>query len=467
MSRTAAVVAVLGLCVGSVLVHSALSAPHQARPYVEESAQITKRGLTDLDAYAMLAELTGRIGARLSGSPEAAKAVAWGQQTMTRLGFENVHLEPCRVPHWVRGKGERAALYSAGESETPLAICALGGSVATPKNGVTGEVIEVHSLEEAAKLGDRAKGKIVFYNRPFDPTLINTFEAYGRAVDQRYAGASVAAKVGAVAALVRSMSTARDNAPHTGMMAYAPDVPKIPVAAVSILGAETLSDRLKRDPHARVHLVLSCRTLPDVDSANVVGELVGTEKPNEVVLMGGHLDSWDLGRGAHDDGAGCAQSLEALSLLKRSGLRPNRTIRVVLFMNEENGARGAQAYAAAPRPASERHIAAIESDSGGFAPRGFGVTANTARRAKIAGWAYLLEPLGADRFSPYGEGTDIEPLGAKDKNTALIGLEPESQRYFDYHHSLNDTLDKVNPRELELGAISMAILSYVLAQEGV
>lgn len=433
--------------------------------YAEARAQVSQRGLRELGAYALLTELTGKVGARLSGSPQAAAAVEWGRKTMLAQGFTNVHLEPVRVPHWVRGKTEQATLLASdSEKERKLAVCALGGSVATPRNGVTAEVVEVQSLDEARKLGERGKGKIVFFNRPFDAALTNTFAAYGGAVDQRYGGASAAAVSGAIAVLVRSMTLAKDDEPHTGAMGYTENLPQIPAAALSAQAADALSARLKQGGTVRVRLKLECQTLPDVESANVVGELVGTEMPNEVIVMGGHLDSWDKGVGAHDDGAGCVHALEALSLLKRTGLRPKRTIRVVLFMNEENGGAGGRAYAAAKRPDGERHIAAIESDSGGFAPRAFGVSAKPELFAKFAAWMPVLEPFGADKLLPEGGGADVGPLGAQGVPT--VGLEPESQRYFDYHHSNNDTLDKVNPRELELGAIALALLAYMISEEG-
>lgn len=413
-------------------------------------------------AFGLLRELTKGIGGRLSGSPGAAKAVEWGQRRMRELGFENVRLVPCKVPHWVRGKPERATLTTGGRDER-LTLCALGGSIATPRGGISAEVIEVKSLEEATALGARAKGKIVFFNRPMDPTLANTFSAYGGAVDQRSRGASVAAKVGAVAVLVRSMSLIVDDAPHTGAMNYAADAPKIPAAALSTLAAERLTEALKRDPALKVKVEMSCQTLPDADSASVVGELTGTEKPGEVIVMGGHLDSWDLGEGAHDDGAGIVQSMEALSILHRLGMKPKRTIRVVLFMNEENGTRGAKSYAESVK--GEKHIAAIESDSGGFAPRAFGVTSSPEVLAKIQAWLPDLQTVGIERIKAGGGGADIGPLGPS--GTVLIGLEPESARYFDYHHAKTDTLDKVNPRELQLGAVAMAILVWRLSEEGV
>lgn len=437
-------------------------------PYAEASSKLSQHGLRELGAYSLLAELTGKIGARLSGSPQAAAAVEWGRKTMLAQGFANVHTEPVIVPHWVRGKIEQASMFTPeleGNTEQKLAICALGGSIGTPREGVTAEVVEVQSLEEARSLGERGKGKIVFFNRRFDPTLVNTFAAYGGAVDQRHGGASAAASSGAVGVLVRSMTMANDDEPHTGAMDYDANVPKIPAAALSAKAADALASRLKTGASVHVRLKLDCKTLPDVESANVVGELIGAEKPNEVIVIGGHLDSWDKGVGAHDDGAGCVQTLEALRLLNNAGLRPKRTIRVVLFMNEENGGAGGRAYAEKHRPDGERHIAAIESDSGGFAPRGFGVTAKPEVFARFVAWMPVLEPFGADKLMVGGGGSDVGPLAAQ--GAVTIGLEPESQRYFDYHHSNNDTLDKVNARELELGAIAIALLSYMIAEDGI
>jgi Iap family predicted aminopeptidase len=379
---------------------------------------------------------------------------------MEELGFQNVRLEPVKVPHWVRGRRESASMTSGPGSER-LAVCALGNSMGTPKGGVEAEVVEVHSLSEAEALGETGRGKIVFYNRPMDPAQARTFAAYGEAVDQRSRGAISAAKSGAVAVLVRSMTMADDDFPHTGFMGYEESVKKIPSGALGIRSANRLSERLKSDPRLRVRLEMDCKSLPEEMSSNVVGEIRGAEKPDEVVLMGGHLDSWDLGQGAHDDGAGCVQSLEALRLLTESGFRPKRTIRVVLFMDEENGGGGAQAYAAAHK--NERHVAAIESDDGGFMPRAFTCSAEGEALERIKRWLPLLAAAGIERVSPGGGGADIEPLAAQD--TVLFGLEPDNQRYFDYHHSAADTLDKVHPRELELGAAAMAILARLLSED--
>jgi Zn-dependent M28 family amino/carboxypeptidase len=415
-------------------------------------------------AHAMLTELCTKVGPRLSGSPGAAKAVDWAKRTMESCELERVRLEPVMVPHWERGPAEEASvILSSGSPRIPIRICALGGSVATQGEGITAGVLEVHSFAELRSAGEKARGKIIFFNRPFDRGLFDPFFAYMGAVEQRGAGAVEAAKAGGSAALVRSMTARLDDAPHTGSMSYAPGVTKVPVAAVSTVGADRLSAELARQPDLQVHLRLSCQTLPDAPSSNVLGELVGREHPGEVVAIGGHLDSWDLAQGAHDDGAGCIHAIEALRLLKELGLRPRRTIRAVMFMNEENGTRGAQAYAAEKRP-GETHIAAIESDSGGFLPLGFGVNSSPAVFEAILKWAPLFSPIEADRIKKGGGGVDIGPLMAK--GVPGLGLRVNHQRYFDFHHSGNDTIDAVNDRELELGAISMAIMSYLIAEEG-
>ncbi|MCG3121220.1 MAG: hypothetical protein ALAOOOJD_04220 [bacterium] len=434
------------------------------KPYVDVAQQIVRTALTEGQAYRLLAELTA-LGPRLSGSPQAAAAVEWSRQTMQQLGFDNVHLQEVLVPHWVRGPIEEAAIINSTMLGTvPLAVCALGGSIATPEMGVVAEVLEVKSFEELAKLGKRAAGKIIFFNRPMDAGKINTFAAYGGAVDQRGSGAIEAAKVGGVAVVVRSMTTRLDDVPHTGGTQYQEGVPKIPAAAISTKGANLLSQLLAQESGVRVRLKLTCQTLPDAPSANVLGEITGSEKPEEIIVVGGHLDSWDKGTGAHDDGAGCVQSLEALRLLQALHLKPKRTIRAVMFINEENGLRGGIEYARRAAEASAKHIAALEADRGGFAPRGFSVDTDSVKFSRLASWAYLFEEIGADNIFRGGSGADISVIVRQ--GVPGIGLVPESQRYFDFHHSANDTLAGVNERELNLGAAALAILCYVIAQEG-
>lgn len=429
----------------------------------EIAEMFARAGLEKQYAFEMLKSLT-QFGHRFSGTQGYDKAVQWAEQKLKEVGADSVWLQPVMVPRWVRGNKETATAI-VGKKRTELSVCALGGSVATPKDGITAEIVEVKSLAETKQLGERAKGKIIFYNRPFDRTKVNPFEAYGGAVDQRGRGAIEAAKVGAVAVLVRSMTNAIYKVPHTGAMRYADTVAKIPAAAISTMDAELLSSELQKGNKVTVTLMLECKTLPDVQSYSVIGEIKGSEYPNEIILIGGHLDSWDKGTGAHDDGSGVVQCIEVLRLMKELQLRPKRTVRCVLFANEENGLRGARTYAKNIDTTKEEHIVAIESDAGGFSPRGFGVESDSVRFLKVAACAPLLETIGADRIKMGGGGADISVL--EKFGTVLIGLNPEPQRYFDYHHTDIDTIDKVHPRELQLGAIAIAILTWALAQEGI
>ena len=418
------------------------------------------------ESYDNLRYLTGSIGARLSGSPQAQQAVEWGRATMEKAGFDRVYLQPVMVPHWVRGGKERGEIVGNKGKEVRVAMCALGGSVGTGGKLKAG-VVEVHSLEEVRGLPEAAvRGKFVFYNRPFDDALIEPGTAYGRAGDQRRSGAIEAAKRGAVGVLVRSLTSARDDNPHTGTMNYDPAVPKVPGAALSTNAADQLSQLLKANADLQFELEMECATLPDEKSFNVVGEIKGSKFPQEIITVGGHLDSWDLAQGAHDDGTGVVQSMEALRLLRAAGFRPERTVRAVLFMNEENGNRGGLEYARLAALAKETHLAAIESDGGGFTPRGFNVDADPATVAKLASWGPLLKPYHAADITLGHGGTDIEPLQAAVHPKALIGYDCDSQRYFDIHHTAADTFDKVNRRELELGGASMASLIYLLSKYG-
>jgi len=430
--------------------------------YDSLAREIVREALGSNRSYEMLYDLCTTIGHRISGSPQAAKAVDWSKKKMEEYGLDNVHLEQVMVPHWVRGPVEEAYLVRSSGRKEKLQITALGGSIGTPPEGIIAELIEVKSFDELMRVRDKTKGKIVFFNRPMDRTQTSTFEAYGGAVDQRWAGAIMASHAGGVAALVRSMTTRIDDFPHTGSMGYVDTVRKVPSVAISTRKAEEISKLLASGERLKLHLKLSTKTLPDAESSNVIGELTGTEKPGEVIVIGGHLDSWDIGQGAHDDGAGCVQSIEALRILKKLGLKPKRTIRAVMFMNEENGLRGGIAYAAKDRP-GEKHLAAIESDEGGFRPHGFGIGDSAAFR-RIAPWAPLFSFFNADLFRFGGGGVDISPMG--EKGIPLMSLIVDTERYFDSHHSDNDNLAAVNERELALGAAAMAILTYVMAQEG-
>jgi len=350
---------------------------------------------------------------------------------------------------------------------TNVNICALGGSVATPALGVKANIIEVHSLEELKTLGrEKIEGKIVFFNRPMDATLLNTFRAYGGSVDQRGSGAKEAGKYGAVGTIVRSMNLRLDDFPHTGAMNYG-DTPlnkRIPSAAISTKDAELLSSFLKLNKDLKFYFKQNCKQLKDVLSYNVIGEIKGSEFPNEYIVVGGHLDSWDLGDGSHDDGAGITQSMDVLRLLKKIGIKPKRTIRVVLFMNEENGSRGGKKYAAEVKRKGEHHIFALESDSGGFTPRGFSFDASDTNFNQVLSWTSLFEPYLIHFFDRGGSGSDVGHL--KNSKTVLAGLRPDSQRYFDYHHASTDTFDAINKRELELGAAAMTALVYLFDKYG-
>lgn len=417
--------------------------------------------LLEGQSYEWLRDLTSNIGGRLSGSPEAQKAVEWGEKLMKEVGLDSVWLQPVMVPHWVRGEKEVANYHVSGKKKN-VPICALGFSIATPKNGITAEVIEVQSLQEAEQLGEKMRGKIVFFNRPFDNTLINTFRAYGGCVGQRVRGASVCGKFGAKGVIVRSMTNGIDDYPHTGTMTYG-DIPEeqyIPAAAISSRAANILSKDLKKNPNLQFYFKQSCKTLPDAPSFNVVGEIKGSETPENIMVVGGHLDSWDLGDGAHDDGTGVVQSLEVAYLFKKNGIRPKNTLRVVFFMNEENGTRGAKEYARLAKLNKERHIGGLESDAGGHTPRGFSIDANDANTELLKSWKKLLSPYGLHDIEKGGSGADISPL--KGETVTLVGYRPDSQRYFDYHHTSIDTFDKVNKRELQLGSASMASIIYLM-----
>lgn len=423
--------------------------------------------LTDGMAYDWLNHLSNQIGGRLSGSVQAEMAVDYTKAQLDKLGLDKVWLQPVMVPKWVRGIPEFAYMETSPGVTTNMDICALGGSVATPLGGLKANVIEVKGIDELAALGrEKLAGKIVFFNRPMDATLINTFQAYSGCVDQRAAGATEAAKYGAVGVIVRSMNLRLDDYPHTGNMRYGdePVIERIPAAAISTNGAELLSTTLQLSPDTKFYFKQNCKQFDDVKSFNVIGEITGSTYPDEIIVVGGHLDSWDLGDGSHDDGAGCVQSMEVLSVLKKSGYQPQRTIRAVLFMNEENGLRGGTEYAKVAKEKKEKHVFALESDAGGFTPRGFSFDCSEANFQRVTSWKPLFEPYLIQSFIRGGSGADIGPL--KSDGIVLSGLRPDSQRYFDHHHAANDTFEHVNKRELELGAGSMASLVYLFDKYG-
>ena len=418
--------------------------------YRAAAARIIGTALTSDRAYSRLAHLTDHIGNRLSGSKNLENAIEWALAEMKRDGLDNVRAEKVMVPHWVRGEESLEMLTPVPRT---LQMLGLGNSVATPPQGISAEAVVVRDFDELDRLGERVRGKIVVYNAPF--------KDYGTTVIYRLQGASRAARYGAVAALVRSITPVSLQTPHTGAMNYDPDQPKIPVAAVTIEVAELLQRMNDRGEHPTLKLKMEAKFLPDAESANVIAELKGSEKPDEVILIGGHFDSWDVGQGAHDDGGGAIVSWEAVRLLKELGLRPRRTIRVVLFTNEENGSRGGNAYRDVHR--AEKHVLAIESDSGVFRPEGFGLaaTAPPQVRANMQEIVKLLSGIGADQIAANGGGADIGPM--MHEGVPGASLDVDGTHYFDIHHTQADTLDKVNPRELALCVATMAVMAYTVA----
>jgi Peptidase family M28 len=423
--------------------------------------------LTNSKCYLWLDDLSNKIGSRLSGSVGAEKAVVYTKAQLETLGLDRVFLQEVMVPKWVRGEKE-VAFFTDKRTVFNIPVCALGGSIATPKTGITAEVVEVKSLKELETLGsEKIKGKIVFFNRAMDNAQIEAFNAYSAAGDQRRSGAKEASKYGAVATIVRSLTTRLDNFPHTGAQSYG-DIPKsqyIPCAAISTNGAELLSKTLKSNPNLKFYLKQSCQQMDDVLSYNVVGEIKGSSNPDKIMVVGGHLDSWDLADGSHDDGAGVVQSMEVLNIFKNLKYKPKNTIRVVLFMNEENGTRGGKKYADLAETNKENHIFALESDSGGFTPRGFSLECDEANFNKISSYKIVFEPYLIHSFTKGHSGSDIEDL--KSAKIVKVGLRPDSQRYFNHHHAANDTFDAVNKRELELGAATMAALIYLVDMNGI
>jgi hypothetical protein len=429
--------------------------------YRAVATKIIAEARADRGAYQKLDELTTTIGHRLAGSPELDRAIAWAAASMKADGLE-VHTEKVMVPHWVRG-AEDAAIVTP--QPHPLHLIGLGGSIATPKGGITAPIVVVHDWKELDTNKDRIKGAIVVYDVAMPAWTEENHSGYGQVVPYRMGGASQAAKRGAVAALVRSVTARSLGTLHTGAMGYSDDAPKIPTAALSVEDTELLDRLAKRGP-VTIHLRLDEQTLPDAESANVIGELQGTDKRDEIVVIGGHIDSWDVGQGAHDDGAGITTMMEVGRVLKQLKLTPRRTIRIVLWVNEENGVRGAKAYAKDHEAELGKTVLAVESDSGGFSPRGFSTghkdaEAGKRARARIAEIATLLSPLHATHVGDGHGGTDIEPMAAA--GVPQVGLDVDNRIYFDYHHSEADTLDKVDPQQLADDVAAVAVLAYVVA----
>ena len=428
--------------------------------------KISDEVLTNGKAYDLLYQLTKQVGGRLAGSPQFAKAVQWGKVSMQAMGADTVYLQECMVPHWLRGGKDKVVIVEVNKNKESKTLDALvlGNSLGSDGKPIIAEVMAVKDFAELEKRKDEVKGKIVFFNYPFNPTYVIPSRAYGESGIYRRNGPSRAAKYGAVAVLIRSLTEATDNNPHTGAMAYNDSFPKIPAAALGLKDADALFALCKKST-VKVSIITYAKFLPDTIGHNVIAELRGTEFPDQYITVGGHLDSWDVNEGAHDDGAGVVHTIEVMRTLKALGYHPKHTIRFVLFANEENGLRGGDKYAAVAKEKNEQHIFALESDEGGFSPRGFGFTVSATQLQKVRTWLPLLQPYGTEQLSKGGGGADIGPL-ARELKTPLAGLSPDNQRYFDIHHSRGDVFEAVNKRELLLGAVNMAGLIYLIDKYG-
>lgn len=427
--------------------------------------QISDEILRNGKAYELLHQLTKQVGGRLAGSPQFAKAEQWGKASLENIGADKVYLQECMLPHWIRGGQDKAVITEMNHKKTEhaLDVLALGNSMGSGGKTITADVVMVADFAELDKRKDEVMGKIVYFNYGFNPTNIQPFVSYGEAGLYRRSGPSRAAKYGAVAVMIRSLTESTANDPHTGVMAYMDSFPKIPAVAVGPRDADYLWN-LKTG--FKVSLRTNGQFLPDTIGHNVIAELKGTEMADEIITIGGHLDSWDVNEGAHDDGAGIVHTMEVLRALKAIGYKPRHTLRFVLFANEENGSRGGSKYAEQAKANNEKHVFALESDEGGFSPRGFGFTTQTKEQlAKIQSWLPLLKPYGTENMRDGGGGADIGPLN-KLFGTPLAGLIPDGQRYFDVHHARSDVFENVNKRELLLGAVNMAALIYLVDQYG-
>ena len=438
-------------------------------PYDQETADVITQfygdALGERESYNLLRDLSKDIGQRLSGSEGAAKAVLWSKEIMEGYGFDSVFLQEVMVPHWERGTYEECFYYE-GNKKINLSILGAGGTVSTPFEGVTAEVVEVKSLEEVDVLGrEGVEGKIVFYNKAFNQRYINIGTSCGETGFQRRLGAIKAAEYGAVASVFRSLSSSNDDYPHTGSMSYKEGVDSIAHGGLGVLSSIKLSEKIKEDPKTKLTVRLSGKWFPDALSHNVIGEIKGSENPDNIILVGGHLDSWDVSEGAHDDGAGCVHSIGALRLFQKQGIKPKNTLRAVMFMNEENGLRGGTQYAENAIKNNEKHIVAIESDASAYIPRGFGFSGSDEQLEKIQDWLKYFDKNTISYFSKGGGGADIGPLHRR-TGTPMFGLSIDGQKYFEIHHTAKDVFEAVHPREMELGTASMASLVYLIDKYG-
>lgn len=417
------------------------------------------------ESYGLLYDISKNVGQRLSGSEGAKKAVLWSKKVMEEYGFDSVYVQEVMVPHWERGDLEECFYYMDGK-KINLNVLGAGGTVSTPKEGYTAEVIEVSSLDDVERLGEKViSGKIVFYNKGFNPRYINQGSSYGATGFQRREGAIKASEYGAVASIFRSLSSIEDDVPHTGGMSYSVDFDSIPHGALGVSSSIKLSKALIHNPKMKITLKLSGKWFVDALSHNVIGEIRGSKSPEKIITVGGHLDSWDVGEGAHDDGAGCVHSIGALRLFQKQNIKPKNTIRAVMFMNEENGLRGGKEYAVIAKKLGEKHIAAIESDASGYVPRGFGFSGSDSQLEKIQGWLGYFDKNTISYFSKGGGGADIGPLH-RSIGTPMFGLSVDGQKYFEMHHTEKDVFELVNARELELGTASIASLIYLIDTYG-
>lgn len=427
--------------------------------------QISNHILTNYECYRDLEYLCKQIGNRISGSSQAAQAVEWGKKALENAGCDRVYLQEVMVPHWVRGE-EKAEMINSKGMRIPIKILAVGNSIGTGSKGIEAPIVMFDNIDQLHRMGPQElKGKIAYFNYHFDQTNINTFDSYGPCVYYRWAAPSEASKKGAIAIVIRSVSSAFDEAPHTGSLSYDKNTPAIPAVAISNLAADRLSKQISTEGNVKMYIKTMCQMLPDVLSYNVIGEIKGSELPDEIITIGGHLDSWDVGEGAHDDGAGIVQSIEVMRTFKKLGIKPKRTVRAVLFMNEENGLRGGTKYAEEALKNKERHIIAIESDLGGATPLGFSLEMNQAQKNKIKSWQNLLFPYGIYNLERTGGGADISPLHKK-LRVPMMELIPDSQRYFDMHHCEHDVFENIHRRELCLGAIAISAMTYLLSTYG-
>lgn len=427
-------------------------------------ANFYKQSLEDYQNYSDLYYLCKSIGGRLAGSEQLMKAIQWLEKILTTVPVDTVYLQECQVRHWVRGEKEICYVFtSSGKIE--LNCCALGGSISTGHSGIQGKIVIVNSLQELKTINpERIQDKIVFINKAADQTFFNTYQSYGSAVDQRVWGAIEAAKLNARGVIIRSVSTAKDFFPHTGIMRYLDSIPKIPAIAISTMDADLLCKEHEKDSTIEVYFKTNCYESPEVTSYNVIAEIKGYTNPEEYILLGAHLDSWDIGEGAHDDGAGIIHCLGSLRLLKKSGYIPDHTIRFVAFTDEEIAQRGARKYFQSVKEKNEKHIVAIESDEGGFLPLGFSCDVTQEQLQVLENFKRTLEPYGIYVLQKGGGGVDISFL--KNLGIPQIGLITNPQRYFDYHHSGNDVFENVNRRELQLGVAAITSLVYLLDKYG-